>query len=351
MSPKRELTRRQQLTQADLTLSETRPCRVWLVISSFRNDDDVIRILDQVQSVGRDVFERILVVDSQGTGSVPSLLVDRGWDQIIYRSYPHNLGSGANLCERLRVAAEGGADYAYALNHDGNFDPEVIRALLDAAKHLENLGIAYPLSYLITARRFNLTGIRELPLPAMLVESPPPDPLIDVFWSSSNGALYSTAPAKRGILPWPAMWMGWEDLEYGWRLSDYGYRQVIVRDAIYSDNYEYKQTWLAKTIDKPAWRTYYNFRNLLLAVRRSRNRPLFYAVVLYRILLELALIVLVRDLKLSRLRNMCRGGWDGFTERWVDNSICEKSVEHFAHPPRLHTLSRSNSDTAELPDI
>jgi GT2 family glycosyltransferase len=336
MSPKREPTRRQQLTKADPNLSAPWPCRVWLVISSFQNDDDVIRILDQVQSVGRDVFERILVVDSQGTGSIPSLLADRGRDQVIYRSYPHNLGSGANLCERLRVAAEGGADYAYALNHDGHFDPEVIRALLDAAKHLENLGIAYPLSYLITARRFNLTGIRELPLPAMLVESPPPDPLIDVFWSSSNGALYSTAPAKRGILPWPAMWMGWEDLEYGWRLSDYGYRQVIVRDAIYSDNYEYKQTWLAKTIDKPAWRTYYNFRNLLLAVRRSRNRPLFYAVVLYRISLELALIVLVRDLKFSRLRNMCRGVWDGFTERLVDNSIGEKSVEHFAHPPRLH---------------
>jgi GT2 family glycosyltransferase len=324
------------LNKSALTLSETGGCRVWLVISSYQNDDDVIRILDQVQSFGRNVFERILIVDSQGTGTVPSLLADRGWDQVIYKSYPHNLGSGANLCERLRVAAEGGADYAYALNHDGSFAPEVIRTLLNAAKPVENLGAAYPLGYLITAKRFNLTGTRELPLPAMLVESPPPSPLIDVFWSSSNGALYSTAPAKRGILPWSAMWMGWEDLEYGWRLSDQGYRQVIVRDAIYSDNYEYKQTWLATTIDKPAWRTYYNFRNLILAVRRSRNRSLFYAVVLYRALLELALIVLVRDLKFSRVRGVYRGVWDGFTERLVDNSIGGESVERFTHPSRLH---------------
>src|SRR5579863_3762747 len=266
-------------------LPEAHSCRVWLVISSYQNDEDVIRILDQVQSFGGDLFERILVMDSQGTGTIPSLLADRGWDQVIYMSYHHNLGSGANLCERLRIAAEGGADYAYALNHDGNFDPQVLGALLNAAKPLENLGAAYPLGYLITTKRFNLTGTRELPLPAKLVASPPPDSLIDVFWSSSNGALYSTAPARRGILPWSAMWMGWEDLEYGWRLSDYGYRQVIVRDAIYSDNYEYKQTWLAKTIDKPAWRTYYNFRNLILAVRRSRNHPLFYAVVIYRALL------------------------------------------------------------------
>jgi N-acetylglucosaminyl-diphospho-decaprenol L-rhamnosyltransferase len=327
----------QQLTSADYTPSETRRCRVWLVISSFQNDDDVIRILGQVHSFGRDVFERILVVDSQGTGNVPSLLADRGWDHVIYKSHPHNLGSGANLRERLRVAAEGGADYAYALNHDGSFVPEVMRTLLDAATPVGNLGAAYPLSYLTTAKRFNLTGTRELPLPAKLVESPPSGPLIDVFWSSSNGALYSTAPAKRGILPWPAMWMGWEDLEYGWRLSDEGYRQVIVRDAIYSDNYEYKQTWLAKTIDKPAWRIYYSFRNLILAVRRSRNRPLYYAVVTYRILLELALIVLVRDFKFTRLRSVCRGVWAGFTERVVDNSIGEESVERFTHPRRLHT--------------
>jgi GT2 family glycosyltransferase len=323
------------LNTSALAPSNTRPCRVWLVISSHQNDDDVMRILDQVQSLGRDVFERILVVDSQGTGTIPLLLAERGWGRVIYRSYPHNLGSGANLCERLRIAAEGGADYAYALNHDGNFAPEVIRALLEAARPLENLGAAYPLGYMTTAGRFNLTGIRELPLPAKLVESPPPDPLIDVFWSSSNGALYSTAPAKRGILPWSAMWMGWEDLEYGWRLSDNGYRQVIVRNAIYSDNYEYKQTWLVKTIDKPAWRTYYNFRNLILAVRRSRNRPLYYAVVIYRILLELALIVLVRDFKFSRVRSACRGVWDGLRERVVDNSTGGESVGHFTHAPRF----------------
>lgn len=320
--------------------SETRSCRVWLVISSCQNDDDVIRILDQVQFSSKDIFERILIMDSQGTGAVPSRLADRGWNHVLYRSYPHNLGSGANLSERLRIAAEGGADFAYALNHDGSFDPEVVRALLKAARPLENLGAAYPLGYLSTAQRFNLTGTRELPLPARLVEAPPRGPLIDVFWSSSNGALYSTAPARQGILPWSAMWMGWEDLEYGWRLSDHAYRQVIVRDAIYPDNYEYKQTWLARTIDKPAWRTYYGFRNLILAIRRSRNRPLFYAAVVYRIFLELALIVLVRDLKFARLRSVGRGVWAGLTERLPGNSIREESIGNFTRPAPLHASAK-----------
>jgi GT2 family glycosyltransferase len=311
--------------------SQSQSGKVWLVVSSYRNDAEVMRILDQVQAAGPGLFDRILVVDAQGTGAVPTLLADRGWDHVIYQSYPRNLGSGANLCERLRLASEGGADYAYALNHDGSFDPEILRSLLKAAKSLHNLGAVYPLSSLGITNRFNLTGTRELPLSAKLVATPPSAPLIDVFWSSSNGALYGMAPVRNGIVPWSAMWMGWEDLEYGWRLSDNGYRQVIVCGAIYRDNYEYKETWLARTIDKPAWRTYYSFRNLVLAVRRSRNRPLFHAVVLYRAFLELALIGLVRNSKLTRLRHLCRGLWDGFTERLeVADAIAGESSETFA---------------------
>ena len=299
--------------------------KVWLVISSFRNDAEVIRILHQVQSAGCSGLDRVLIVDSEGTGVIPAFLAEHGWDHVLYRSYPRNLGSGANLRERLRITAEGGADYAYALNHDGNFDPEVMRALLQAAQALGNLGAAYPLGYVTSAHRFNLTGTRELPLPALLVSAPPSSPLLDVFWSSSNGALYSTVPVKQGILPWFAMWMGWEDLEYGWRLADHGYRQVMVGSAIYGDNYEYKQTWLGNVIDKPVARTYCNFRNLLLAIRRSRNRPLFYGVVFYRVLLESAVIALLRDQKLARFRALCQGLRDGFTQDLVLDSISDEA--------------------------
>ena len=113
---------------------------VWLVISSYRNDEEVARIVEKVHESGATIFERILVVDSEGTGKIPRLIEDRGWGDVIYKSYDWNLGSGANLCERLRIAAEGGADYAYALNHDGNFDPDVVSVLLKAAEPLKNSG-------------------------------------------------------------------------------------------------------------------------------------------------------------------------------------------------------------------
>lgn len=284
---------------------------LWLVISSFRNDEDVVRILNQAHASNDQIVDRILIVDSEGTGFIPTLLKNKGWDRVVYRSYDRNLGSGANLSERLRLAAEGGADYAYAINHDGYFDLKVVSSLVQAAESIEHLGAAYPLSYLTAVGLYNVTGARELPWQAKLVARAPKGPLLDVFWSSSNGALYSLDPVRRGIVPWEGLWMGWEDLEYGWRLSHDGYRQVIVCDAIFRDNYEYAQTRLGRVINKPAWRTYYNVRNLILAIRRSRNRPLYYAVAAYRFILECGVILFTRENKWKRLRLLCAGVADG----------------------------------------
>jgi GT2 family glycosyltransferase len=285
--------------------------RIWLVISSFRNDEQVIGIIDEVQKSAPDLFERILVIDSNGTGQMPELIHQRGWLNVEYRTYENNLGSGGNLAERLRIAAGSGADYAYALNHDGHVDPGIVRTLLQAAETIINLGAAYPLGYLISVGLYNLTGTRELPLPRKLVRSVQQGPLINVFWSSSNGALYSLVPAKKGILPWEAMWMAWEDLEYGWRLYDAGYRQVIVRDAVFHDNNEYARSRLGNVTDKPPWRSYYQIRNLILAVRRSRRRLLFYAIAFCRAALECGLILMVRSNKWKRLRLLWFGIIDG----------------------------------------
>lgn len=305
---------------------------VWLVISSYRNDEDVVRIIEQAHACDRRLFERILVVDSEGTGKIPDVIKDRGWDDVSYRSYDRNLGSGANLCERLCIAAEGGADYAYAVNHDGNVDPNVFSTLLKEAGSVEKIGAVYPLGLMTSAGLYNITGTRQLPLPAKLVSSPPAEPLIDVFWSSSNGALYSMNPVRQGIVPWPVMWMGWEDLEYGWRLRDQGYRQVIVSNAIYRDNHEYVQTWIGKTVDKPAWRTYYGFRNLLLAIRRSRNRPLYYAVAAYKVIVECGLIILARSSKWKRLRELCAGIITGLTASMDIVPELMGKESHFSSP-------------------
>jgi GT2 family glycosyltransferase len=135
--------------------------------------------------------------------------------------------------------------------------------------------------------------------------------LVDVFWGRSNGVLYALAPARQGILPWNAMWMAYEDLEYGWRLHDHGYRQVIVCDAVFHDTYEYQPTAFGYVINKPTWRTYYNMRNLILAIRHTRNRPLYHATGALRFVLEFWVIVLLRRNKWRRMRMLWAGAIDG----------------------------------------
>ena len=51
---------------------------VWLVISSYRNDKEVLRILEESQASGQDLFQRTLVIDSEGTGVIQSAVEERG---------------------------------------------------------------------------------------------------------------------------------------------------------------------------------------------------------------------------------------------------------------------------------
>ena len=136
---------------------------LWLVVSSFRNDPEITRLLEDVQNLRVRLFDQVLIIDSLGTAAVPTLIARRGWQNVSYHSYNRNLGSAGNLTLRLQLAAEGGADFAYALNHDGQVHPEVVRSLLKHAIRLHRPGAVYPISYLRNAATYNLTGTRGAP--------------------------------------------------------------------------------------------------------------------------------------------------------------------------------------------
>ena len=297
---------------------------VWLAISSFRNDPEIARKLEDVQRLPQHPFDHILVVDSMGTGAIPALIEKLGWSDVTYRSYDRNLGAAGNLRERLRIAAEAGADFVYALNHDGPLLPDVIHRLLDHALRLNRVGAVYPLSYLTGAGAYNITGSRKVPLPAKLVRERPSPDSIEAFWSSCNGALYSTEPASCGILPDSGLWHGWEDLDYGLRLNSQGYSQVIACNAIFEDNYEYARistpTGHYRVVDKPAWITYYMIRNLILIARWARPFLVFPGVVAMRVVLECLVILFFRPDKRRRFRYLTRGVIDGLRKRtgkWI----------------------------------
>jgi GT2 family glycosyltransferase len=292
---------------------------VYLTISSFRNDEAVAALLESAASLVPRVFTHVIVVDSLGTGRVEQLIRDRGWPWVTYESASVNLGSAGNLALRLQLAAACGADFAYALNHDGRLSEKTVTAMVDAADAIEHIGAAYPLRILANrSRRYDVTGASSILIPRRTRLSPPEDSVLEAYWGSSNGALYALRPVREGLAPWSDLWMGWEDLGYGWLLHSRGYRQVIVRDAVFEDPYEFRAVSDERGFyvsDKPSWYAYYAARNLILIGRRLKPGLHRTASLGCRIALECGTTALLRPQKRERLRLIARGVFDGLRGR------------------------------------
>lgn len=292
--------------------------RVAVVISSFRGDDSVLALLRAAAQVEAPPWQRILVVDSLGSGKVARAIADEGWTWAEYRSHAVNLGSAGNLAARLTWAAREDFDYAYALNHDGRLEAATVRGLVQSAERRASttrVGAVYPLRrYVGRGHRYDLTGKTRLPIPFVGTAKRPTESF-RVYWSSSNGALYALEPARQGLLPWADFWMGWEDLAYGWLLDDQGYEQWVEASVDFDDDYETREVFEGLVVtEKPAWYAYYQMRNLLLASRRTRQSPLARMMIAARFGLEATLTLAVRRDKARRLRLLGRGIRDGLND-------------------------------------
>jgi GT2 family glycosyltransferase len=292
---------------------------VALVVSAFRSDDAVVRALEGIlDEDGGHPFHSVVVVDSLGTGRIESALASRAFPRLDYRAFDRNLGSAGNLMERLRLAAAGGADFAYAINHDGFVDLDAIGALAEFAERGERIGAVYPARrYVRKGGAIDLAGTRKDFLGTLFDRRTSVGPLpLPVHWSSSNGALYALEPIRRGVAPWGDLWMGYEDLEYGWALERAGYEQWLLGSVVVDDDYEYRLhrvgPFALHVSDKPAWYAYYQARNLVLIARRHRRGGPFVGG---RLAIELALTAAVRRDKGTRLAYLARGLADGLRGR------------------------------------
>lgn len=293
------------------------PPRVCLAISAYRSDDSVGRLLESALSLESPPFEHLLVVDSLGSGKISELISARGWGaRVEYRSFPTNLGSAGNLAQRLRIPAEQGFDFVYALNHDGKVAPDVIRALVEHALTSDRIGAVYPLRrYPRREGVFDLTGATRFPIPAVTSRKPPAAKVVAAKWGSSNGALYATRPLREGLRVLDELWLGWEDLALGWSLEQAGYTQAVVTSAVLEDDYEYSEHRVGpirKVLsDKPSWYSYYVARNLILAARLTHQDLPMHAAVAVRTFLEFGITLIARKDKAKRLQLLVRGVIDG----------------------------------------
>ena len=288
---------------------------VCLAISSFRNDETVLALLEEALE-DLAPFAEILIVDSMGTGALPAAIAARGWsEQVFYESSEHNLGSAGNLARRLEWAAERDHRWVFAMNHDARVDHDVVRALVECGETVDRVGAVFPMRFKQGRQMYDLTGRQALPLPFRGSKERPTEAQYDVHWGSSNGTLYALEPVREGLSPWAELWMGWEDLGYGWLLERHGYRQVVLTDVEMEDPYEYVQKGPVTITDKPSWYAYYQARNLVLVTRWNLQPPIYWATVAGRLGLEVCLTVALRPDKRTRLNYLAHGLFDGLRGR------------------------------------
>lgn len=289
---------------------------VAISISAFRSDASVIRLLEAIFSEQHPEVGLVIVVDSQGSGRIAETALARGWP-IHYENADMNLGSAGNLARRMEVAASSDAKWCLCLNHDANWSADHLTAMLSVARSSERVGAVYPIiDHSPRQPRWEDGRKHFRPSAAERLFNIPKDEVAaDVLWSSSNFALYATAPLKEGVCVMAQLWMGYEDLAYGIALHQKGWRQHSCRSAQLSSVFDYgARRILGRTLHipvKPTWYSYYNIRNLILIRRLYGSVGISHGAILIKLLQSSVRILMLEEKKLARLRLLYSGAFAG----------------------------------------
>ncbi len=289
---------------------------VHVAISSFRSDAAVIGLLNAIFTNPHSEVISVVVVESLGSGEIKATADARGWS-IIYENVEYNLGSAGNLARRIELATQHGAQWVLCLNHDANWDATRLSSMLATARSRPRVGAVYPiLDHTPRQPRFEIGRLRFVPSAGIRFHEVPNDGTArEVLWSSSNGALYSTAPFSEGIEVMDELWMGYEDLALGIALHKGNWLQLICYSAILSDIFDYEErSVLAQSIhipSKPIWYSYYNIRNLILIRFKYKSGSIKPTVILWKLMQSSIKIVLLEKQKFARLQLLFRGAIDG----------------------------------------
>jgi hypothetical protein len=258
-------------------------------------------------------FGAVIVVDSMGRGQIHDSVKSNRWD-VHYVNADHNLGSAGNLDQRLKTAAGLGLDWCFAVNHDGEVEAEKVLELVRLGLSRPKVGAVYP-QLVFSHAGGRLDSPRRSFSTFGLLDGQANGGATEVAWSSSNCALYNLDAIREGVSAWPQLWMGYEDLAIGWELQRRGWTQLLSHNVKVIDSYEFRPVRLlgrdALIAAKPSWYSYYQLRNLWLIADRSGGNAVSKPAVLWRLIVDVGLILLYRDKKAERLRLLFKGLGDG----------------------------------------
>ncbi|WP_156785606.1 glycosyltransferase [Sulfitobacter sp. EE-36] len=290
---------------------------VAVAISSYRSDVEVIALLNSIFADRHPSIVSVLVVDSLASGKIADAIKVNGWS-VQYENSEVNLGSAGNLERRMQLASETGAAWCYCLNHDANWDNNRLTEMLKTGSSQSKVGAVYPILHHGSMERPWEDGRRTFTPTAgnRFARAPVGDSNSRVVWSSSNGALYSTAVRKQGIVVMSELWMGYEDLAYGMALEKGGWLQLMCRNATLGSIFDYVPRrflfWTLQAPNKPVWQVYYGIRNLILIRKKYGNEKLPLSIIIKKLAQSSLRIIILDDKKSARIHMLYAGALAGF---------------------------------------
>jgi GT2 family glycosyltransferase len=218
--------------------------------------------------------ERILVVDNGASDDTAKVVRDFNDSTIVHYRVGHNSGPAGAAFIGLKTLASDGYDWIYWGDDD---DPPKSD---DDFKNLFNVldraaGAFHPIGIVGRgAGRFKTGTGRTLSYPnAELKEG-----LMEGdFVPGNNVSIFNGEMVRKGILPRPELFFGFEELDYCMRVRRAGYHLVFDAEAVLKTRratgrgaHDYR--WKGRSIGRPEqlWRQYYSTRNMLFVLRSNR---------------------------------------------------------------------------------
>jgi len=251
------------------------PPRVCAVVVTFRRPQLLRECLHALGSQTRPV-DHVLVIDNASDDGTPDAV--RGeFPGVEVVELRENGGGAGGFHEGMKRAYDAGYDWFWLMDDDGRPAPDCLEQLL-APSH--PLSAMVPLQQNSDGKQYGFFRWRGrgVDVTAQVVEGG--KPVKGDYAFAFVGPLISRAVAQKVGFPRADFFIWFDDWEYALRVRHRSRADVIlVPDALFFHDFGGKEREFSflgrRTLrsEQPPWKTYYEARNQLWTMTRSRRRP------------------------------------------------------------------------------
>lgn len=306
--------------------SNDRP-RIAAVVVTYNRREPLKGCLEALLHQDRPLDE-ILVIDNASTDNTPEMLKEKYDGRITYVRLEENMGGAGGFYEGIRRAYEKGYDWIWVMDDDLEPEPDALSALV-ASPAFTDSSVGLLGSLILDSKldpqlwmycQFN----RTFAPCTVVTKDDLQSPLLPIQGGSFLGLMIRREAIASVGLPLKDFFIYWDDTEYTYRISRRFKTFLVPPSKVVHKNVMMKQhrrkllgifEISAGLPFAQAWRSYYLVRNGIFFRGRSSKIWLAPFIPLLVVARPAAVVIFLRDHKLTRSLLLCRATIDGIRGR------------------------------------